>query len=371
MTYLYADYVRRPRLRFILKIALGALIASLFLEGALRIRVGRRSQSFALVDLQQTVRAAPSPYAGSCGGVVPSSTLGQLIRPSSVPDLIFELKPNVDTCYGGVRVGTNAEGLRAPVSFVRPKPRGVYRILLLGDSQTFGFGVEYEQTFGALLEREISEQAGATKVQVINTGLDAYNTVQEAAHFSAYGVTYQPDCVLILFIGNDFEMPEFLLEPDDGLATNRLFLVGVLSDQFIRLKRQILGHHFGARPSHVQRVPRQYRHMVGLDAYRRALRKIAKTARLAGSTVVNIADYQSSGFQRHSGGPTDLVDEQRDLGIRIPRFIFPNGQRYWLSESDHHLNPEGHIELANRIIAAIDSQEVCRPSLAGETRDRP
>jgi lysophospholipase L1-like esterase len=333
------------------KILLIAAITLLLLEIALRVRAGRPSVSYRL-DLQSTVRAMPPPYTGDCGGRA-DATLGQLIRPSRVPDLLFELKPDLDTCFVGVRVRTNAEGLRAPVSFVRPKPPGVYRVLLLGDSQTFGNGVPYEQTFGALLETELGKRAHGGRVQVVNTGVPAYNTVQEAAYFAASGIAYQPDCVIILFIGNDLEIPDFLLEPDDGLAVNRSFAAGALGDLFWRLKRKVIGYDFEVRSSHLQRVPPEYRHLVGYDAYREALRSIAETARRDRIPVVDFADYVPSVFRRDRDAAAEMIDFQRGLGIRAPDFEFPSDRRFWLSETDHHLNPAGHAALALRLLEAI------------------
>jgi hypothetical protein len=336
------------------RVLLIAAITLLLLEIALRVRAGRPS-TLGRLDLQSTIRALPPTYTGDCRGKA-DATLGQLIRPSRVPDLLFELKPDLDTCFFGVRVRTNAEGLRAPASFLRPKPPDVYRVLLLGDSQTFGNGVPYEQTFGALLENVLGRSARRSRVQVVNTGVPAYNTAQEAAYFAASGITYQPDCVLILFIDNDFEIPDFLLEPDDGLALNRSFAAGALGDLFWRLKRVLLGYSCDAPFSHRQRVPPGYRHLVGRDAYRGALRRIAETARRGKIPVLSFADYVSLGGRRGRDAAADMVGFQRELGILVPDFEFPTDRRFWLSETDHHLNPAGHDAVAMQFLEAISER---------------
>jgi lysophospholipase L1-like esterase len=51
----------------------------------------------------------------------------------------------------------NAQGFRDRER-VRPKPSGMYRILVLGDSVTFGFGVQPEESFTRLLEAELKER---------------------------------------------------------------------------------------------------------------------------------------------------------------------------------------------------------------------
>jgi len=53
------------------------------------------------------------------------------------------------------KVSINSLGFRGPeLDLDTP---GVLRVLLLGDSFTFGYGVEYEQTFGNRLEQNLSE----------------------------------------------------------------------------------------------------------------------------------------------------------------------------------------------------------------------
>ena len=263
---------------------------------------------------QQLARAAtrrPPPFQGDCSERLQQAKLGEMIRPSSLPGVVYELKPDLDTCYYRVRVRTNSEGLRTPASYRRPKPVDVYRILLLGDSQTFGQGVAYEDTFGQLLARELARTT--PKIEVVNTGVDGYNTAQEAAHLAAYGMSYQPDCIIILFIRNDLELPGFMLKARDEVATDRSYLVRALRQLFLRRT----GRHAWLRPRSYQkidRVPPRYRYMVGMKGYRLALRSIAETAR--GAPVVDFGDTADSGEWERARSL------QRKLGIVVPEFRF-------------------------------------------------
>ena len=75
---------------------------------------------------------------------------------------------------------------------------GRKRILAVGDSFAWGFGVDYDQTYLALLERE----AGT---RIIKTGVCGYGTWHAAKIFEKYGRDLKPDVVLLnFFIGNDF-----------------------------------------------------------------------------------------------------------------------------------------------------------------------
>jgi lysophospholipase L1-like esterase len=94
----------------------------------------------------------------------------------------------------------NGQGLRADHHY-GPKPSGVTRVLVLGDSFAMGVGVAQEETVAARLER-LLDRNGA--FEVVNAGVPGYSTVQEVAWLEAYGLTLQPDLVVLLFfLGND------------------------------------------------------------------------------------------------------------------------------------------------------------------------
>jgi lysophospholipase L1-like esterase len=97
-----------------------------------------------------------------------------------------------------VEVQINSAGLR---DFEYPLERvpGKSRILLLGDSTTWGFGVEQDETFGSLLEQLRPDW------EVINAGVSGYGTDQEFLYYKSKGAAYKPDVVLLSFSGNDPE----------------------------------------------------------------------------------------------------------------------------------------------------------------------
>ena len=119
---------------------------------------------------------------------------------------LFAHKPDLDVSIGSFRVRTNAHGCRGPDLLV-PKPDDVFRILLLGDSVTFGWGVEDEVTFARRLETEWNAGGHATRLEVVNTALPKYDTNQEAATLRELGLSLQPDLVLLFYVTNDLAEP--------------------------------------------------------------------------------------------------------------------------------------------------------------------
>ena len=97
-----------------------------------------------------------------------------------------------------VTYSINANGLRGPI-YDFDKPKGVYRIVLLGDSNGFGWGIADGKYFAALLDEELDH------VEVVNLSLSGYGTDQEYLRFVNEGIAYKPDLVIVQVTPNDFE----------------------------------------------------------------------------------------------------------------------------------------------------------------------
>jgi hypothetical protein len=99
---------------------------------------------------------------------------------------------------GPVPVRINSRGYRGP-EYPWDAPGG-FRILGLGDSFTFGFGVLEDDTYLARMERALADR----HVEVINTGLAGMGPDNEARLLAADGPGLRPDLVLVgFFAGND------------------------------------------------------------------------------------------------------------------------------------------------------------------------
>jgi len=86
------------------------------------------------------------------------------------------------------------------------KVPGVYRIAVLGDSVAKGFGTDrHEGTFPSVVERKLVE-AGA-RAEVMNFGVEGYNTQQEVETLRDRGLAYSPDLVILAYVLNDRTWP--------------------------------------------------------------------------------------------------------------------------------------------------------------------
>ena len=108
--------------------------------------------------------------------VIPDYSAVHWYGPSNIPGVPYLLQPNLRVNWGLGEVVTNAEGLRAGRSFQPGAHPGTRRILALGDSITFGFGVDQADSFPEQLERLINrEQPQDRPVEVINAGVNGFS----------------------------------------------------------------------------------------------------------------------------------------------------------------------------------------------------
>ncbi len=114
----------------------------------------------------------------------------------------YTLRPGfAGVTHLGVPVVVDSIGLRSP-EVATPKPAGTRRVLVLGDSVTFGAGVPEEQTFSRRLEAQLRSEL-ACPVEVVNAGVSGYGTVEEADLFEEVGLALAPDVVIVLHVEND------------------------------------------------------------------------------------------------------------------------------------------------------------------------
>ncbi len=93
----------------------------------------------------------------------------------------------------------NALGCRGP-DYLMPKPPGIRRFLVLGDSYAMGAGVYEQDTFTARIQNQLTKDG--KPYEVINCGADDYGVEQQRLFYNFYGSQYQPDVVLLVLTTN-------------------------------------------------------------------------------------------------------------------------------------------------------------------------
>ncbi len=126
-----------------------------------------------------------------------------LYRPSVAR--LYEMRPGLDAVIGrkSIHIHINAAGQRDGRDLATDKPAGVYRVVVLGDSFTFGGKVPLERTFSPSLERALAALDRSRRYEVVNLAVPGYNTEQEMLSLKEAGLGYHPDLVIVNFVLND------------------------------------------------------------------------------------------------------------------------------------------------------------------------
>lgn len=119
-------------------------------------------------------------------------------------------------------VTTDPNGLRAPIHPV-DKPPGHWRVMALGCSTTFGWGVDDAESYPARLE-VLAHDAGYDQVEVINGGQPGYTTFQALWLWDRTLRAYQPDVVLLGYVIQDARKAAYTDESQAVLQQDNRYL---------------------------------------------------------------------------------------------------------------------------------------------------
>ena len=123
---------------------------------------------------------------------------------STISGVGHEHVPDTSGIYMGVPVVINSVGWR-DTDYSLEKPDGATRIMMLGDSVTFGWGAPPDAITSNLLEERLNTQDSGRLVEVLNTGVGNTNTAMQVTNFLAKGKDYKPDIVVLNYFINDAE----------------------------------------------------------------------------------------------------------------------------------------------------------------------
>jgi len=240
----------------------------------------------------------------------PDQTLGQLHQ------------PGFEGAWRGSHFGINSLGLRGPEPR-DPSTPGVYRVLCLGSSLTYGAGVADEDSWPRLLEEHLAVRMPEREVEVLNLGVRGWNSEHYLEAWRRFGVDLVPDLVILEYSLHDLlGVRELLMEvpfpeptPSDGL--------------FSKLSRAAVVRHFRA----------EWRHR-GHEARMEEL-----------NSKVNVAleDWRPEGGSSLREGIAELVEEIRATNAHPALLCFPSEFQVRIAEADR--SPQGSLGM---ICAGLD-----------------
>jgi hypothetical protein len=266
-------------------------------------------------------------------------------------------------------VHVNSHGARGAEEYPLAKPAGEKRIVVVGDSFTFGEGVPDDDVYTALLQRQFDG------VRVINLGVLGYGTDQQYLRLRRDGFAFDPDQVILAFFGpnaernvlsfRDSAKPMFRLEADGIRLVNvpvpdPADAATTLQDPLPALRLGSLLQTMWRRGIGRTRLAPQW------EVTRRILDAAVDAARSRGVPflLVYFPDKQASFWE--TPHDTEIV-LSRWAGERRVRFLSLRPAFLRLSRDDQRRVWHGHYTpFGNRVVASAIAEEIRSSGILGE-----
>ncbi len=286
-------------------------------------------------------------------------------------------RPSFVGLWQGRRVSINARGYRGREHAVARRP-GARRVVLLGDSITFGYAVADHATFAARLD--------ARGLEALNLGVEGYGTGQQLLKLRHAGLGYRPDVVLLgVCVENDvvdnwrsaylydagIRQPYFTLEPaglvlhDEHLQLGRVARVRLFFDTHSRLLARLRGAPLALAAGAGARWRQAKADVLEQPAAPLALtfaliREVQRAAHAAGAAFGLVLHPNKRALQ----GRASLLPALRDApALRdVPQLDLAAhyaarglGPDELFVDGSGHLNEAGHREAAEALQAWLDA----------------
>jgi hypothetical protein len=141
------------------------------------------------------------------------------------PRTWWTLRPNfaakIDTPDGQVTYQINSQGIRASHDFDPHNKQNLKRLFIIGDSLTFGWGVNEEHTFPRIMNDALARQG--ISLEVVNLGVPGFGTMHSYERLLEYSsLLGKSNYVVYAFVSND---------PVDNISGKKVVVDGIRIDE--------------------------------------------------------------------------------------------------------------------------------------------
>lgn len=264
----------------------------------------------------------------------------------------------------------NNAGIRGTKNYSLEKPPNTNRIVVVGDSFSFGEGVNDNETYSAALEKKLA------KTEVLNLAVHGYGTDQMLLRLESTGLRYNPDLVIFAFVADD-------------LWRNLLGFRDYLKPQFLLENNQLKLTNTPIPPPEItlQKLKSNWRiheaFLLVLERWKKPPTQIAEVAKLAEAIwqqAINSTQAKNSkivflflpvGEEIIDVNPEPLFGEKVLFGFcQKSRITCLSARKYFATEHtaslkfnlEEHYNPQAHEIIANGLIGDLLAAELLSPN---------
>jgi lysophospholipase L1-like esterase/D-alanyl-lipoteichoic acid acyltransferase DltB (MBOAT superfamily) len=270
-----------------------------------------------------------------------------LETPGSYPP--YRLRPGIRVTYHRAGLSVNRWGMRDR-DYERAKPAGTWRAAILGDSHTFGAGVEDAETYENLVEDRLNrEDPDGRRYEILNFSVGGYGPLSRLAVLEREVLPFDPDAVI--YVGVD----DFTWVVTEMIHAARTGLALPLARVAELLRRNEVDAGL-PRVVAERRLAPHAREVVG-----RVYAEFAARARARGVRPLAAFLPRPEAIR----GERERIAEQMELaeraGFRVLDLspAFGNAgdlEALWVARWDRHPNARGHRMLADALYPALRAE---------------
>lgn len=259
----------------------------------------------------------------------------------------------------GITYEMNNLGFRDQERFPPRRP-GVKRIIVLGDSFTFGEGVHPEDMFVHRIEQMLLDAGDS--VEVLNFALGGWGTVDEIAYLERCGLAFAPDLVLVAYVLNDAQYAgklDFWEDFRQQFESSWVRHSALLSHFYMRLLQGTYVRR------HVRELVRDAQ--AEQEKWRISFAALDKGDTLCAAHGARLAvvllpfmyafdDYPFLPFNRM----IERHCRERSIPVRdlLPAFAGLDHEKLWVHPSDPHPNEIGHELIARELVRFLREEKL-------------
>lgn len=271
------------------------------------------------------------------------------------PDLrTRDLVPSLELAINGVAFQTNKSGIRDS-EYALEKAPGVTRIAVMGSSITMGWNVAKDETFEAILERDLNARSGGPRYEAWNFAVNGYSIVSLVEQLDRKVIASRPDVVMVVSHPEDPGRAVFMLAKSIAMGAD---------PEYPFLRELIAKENLNAK------TPRNWSERK-LGPYAKELTKwsyqtIAARCKAQGIKPVlvylpGVLQQSTTGLDREMTGYAEaagfqvipLFDVYADVADRSTLMVAA-----W----DAHPNAAGHKRIAANLLRRLDQTRILAPS---------
>jgi len=320
-----------------------------------------------------------------------------IYRRLAATEVAYDLKPNSQQSVDGVLYKINSHGMRDR-EYPLEKGEHSYRLAVLGDSCTFGDGVSLEDTYVKQLEYVLNQEHHLRKkIEVLNLGVNGYNTVQELWRLKEMGLKCQPDLILLGYYLND-PLPVDLKAVFGGHKQKELpYRIPLPFKAFLRRHSQLymslsnvyggILQWFGLRSDKVRRSATYYLDYYsalyqdtfeGWEKCQKALLDFSRIAATEGvlylvvifPALIDLEGSYPFGFIHHKVASFLGENDIAFLDL-LPTYLGKDSRSLWAASDNRHPNRQAHQIAARAISEYLMAKGLLDSSRAPQVEESP